>query len=330
MCLPCQADDVACYEAYAREHDWNAMPKGDKVNSGDFISAIPEIDEIRKQYSRYRTAFVEGERMIQILSAFGSTPESVESFKKVSEDLPPDPTLDFRRARNGRFCLDLDAGQAYRTEFQPFVLSDDEDFVRHDSGKIREFAEIDDNTQLNPTFKALLVFKALIAGDMPIAHRPGLDYSVAQWISTVFQLRTITTRELIGEPALEGVHSDGVDHTMTVFLGGENLTEDSAVTFYHDMREKNGVPWDEVDPTLRLGRSQHRHFLDTLLIVDHERKHSVSAVEAQDKDRSAWRDMLIFFTRKPCLPGHVSADHDSIKPHSEMPMSVGLPAPLHR
>jgi hypothetical protein len=92
------------------------------------------------------------------------------------------------------------------------------------------------------------------------------------------------------------------------------------------MREKNGVPWDAVDPALRLGKSQHRRFLDTLLIVDHERKHSVSAVEARDKGRPATRDMLVFFTRKPCLPGHVSADYDSLKPHSTLPFSVDLPS----
>lgn len=251
------------------------------------VSVLGEIEEIRKRYSEDRLAFIRGEHMTWILSGLGSTPESVDSLKRVSEDLPPDPTLDFRRSRNGRFCLDIEAGQIYRTEFQPFVLSADEDFVRHDSGRIREFAEITDATQHNPTFKALLMFKALVVGDMPIAHRPGLDYSVKKWVSTVFQLRTITTRELAGEPAPEGVHSDGVDHTMTVFLGAENMTEGSGVTSYHDMREKNGVRWDAIDPALCLGKSQHRHFMDTLLIVDHERKHSVSAVEARDMGQPA-------------------------------------------
>jgi len=295
-----------------------------KVASVNSVSALNEIQEIRTRYSQDRLAFIEGEHMIRILSALGSTPESVENLKEVSEDLPPDPTLDFRRSRSGRFCLE--AGQVYRTEFQPFVISASEDFIRHDSGKIRKFAEITDTTQHNPTFKALLVFKALIAGDMPIAHRPGLDYSVGKWISTVFQLRTVTTRERTGEPALEGVHCDGVDHTMTVFLGAKNMTEDSAVTSYHDMRERSGVPSDAVDPAHCLGKSQHRHFLDTLLIIDHERKHSVTAVEARDKDRPATRDMLIFFTRKPCLPGHVSADYDSLKPHSGLPLTVDLPS----
>jgi hypothetical protein len=298
------------------------------VNDADLATAVAEMERIREEYTRERVAFVEGERMVQILAAFGSTPESVEDFRKVSENLPPDPTLAFRRARNGRFCIDHETRNAYRTEFQPFVLSVEEDFVRHDSGKTREFAEINDETQRNPTFRALLAFKALMVGDMRIAHRPFLDYASPKWICTVFHTRTITTTELTGEPALEGVHSDGVDHTMTVFLGAENMTGDSAITRFHDMGEKNAIRWDETDPALSFGQRQHRHFLDTILIVDHERKHSVSTIAAHDEDRPAWRDMLVFFTRKLSVEGHVSAAYDSIEPHTTLPMSVGLPTPL--
>ncbi|KAJ5889083.1 hypothetical protein N7495_009124 [Penicillium taxi] len=116
---------------------------------------------------------------------------------------------------------------------------------------------------------------------------------------TLFNLRTVTNKDLVGEPALEGVHSDGVDFTMTTFLGSENMTSDSAVTFLHDMRAKNALRWDEVNPVHTMGSYQHRDFLDTLLFVDHERKHSLSPVHAVDPAWPATRDMLIFFTRKP-------------------------------
>lgn len=283
-----------------------------------------EIDEIKTRYRRDRAAFVKGEHLIEILSAFGSTPQSVAAFRNVSEGLPPDPTLEFRMARNGRFCLDTGAGKAYRTEFQPFILSSDEDFVRHDSGKVRKFAEINNETQLNPTFPALLVFKHLVIGDIEIVHRPGLDYDSDKWICTAFHTRTTTTAELTGEPALEGVHSDGVDHTMTMLLGCENMTEDSAVTRIHDMREHNATRWSDVNPELAIGSWKHRDFLDTILIVDHERKHSVSTIMRKDQTKSAQRDMLVLFTRKPALPGHVSHQYDSVAPHTTLPMAVDL------
>jgi hypothetical protein len=291
--------------------------------------ALAEIALIKERYVRDRAAFVKGEHLIEILSAFGSTAESVAAFRTVTEGLPPDPTLDFRKARNGRFCLDTARGRAYRTEFQPFVLTAEEDFVRHDSGKLRHFAEIDAKTQLNPTFQALLLFKLLIVNDMAIVRRTGLDYDSDQWICTAFHTRTTTTDQLVGEPALEGVHSDGVDHTMTVLLGCQNLTEESAVTRIHDMRERNATRWSDIDPELAIGRWAHRDFLDTILIVDHERKHSVSTIMRQDTSKPAQRDMLVLFTRRPALPGHVSYEYDSIAPHPTLPMEIELLTPAN-
>ncbi|GIJ29213.1 hypothetical protein Vqi01_43750 [Micromonospora qiuiae] len=295
----------------------------------DLDEALAEIAQIKERYVRDRAAFVRGEHLIRILSAFGSTPESVAAFQRVTEGLPPDPTLAFRKARNGRFCLDVAAGRAYRTEFQPFVLTADEDFVRHDSGKVRHFAEINDETQQNPTFQALLIFKMLVVNDVEIVHRPGLDYDADRWICTAFHTRTITTQELTGEPALEGVHSDGVDHTMTILLGSENMSEESAVTQIHDMREKNATRWSDVNPELAIGRWQHRHFLDSILIVDHERKHSVSTIEQRDVSVPARRDMLVLFTRRAAVEGHVSYAYDSIAPHETLPMEVKLLVPTH-
>ena len=73
--------------------------------------------------------------------------------------------------------------------------------------------------------------------------------------------------------------------------------------------------WNEADPGLLLGRFRHRRFLDTLLIADGEAKHSLSPVVAGDAGAAATRDMLIFFTRKPAAPGHVSYPFDSLEDH---------------
>ncbi|MFI9721790.1 2OG-Fe dioxygenase family protein [Streptomyces sp. NPDC052396] len=246
----------------------------------------------------------------------------------MSDGLVGDPTLPFRKSRNGRFCLDPVARQARRLEFQPFVLSKEEDFVRHDSGELRVFDEVRDDLQLNTAFQALLAFKLLLIEGVETARRPLLDYRSTDWICTLFNLRTVTEAGLLGEPALEGVHSDGVDHTMTTLLGSTNMTEDSAVTYLHDMREANAGRWHETDPELLLGSVRHHRFLDTLLVVDHERKHSVSPVVAADPGRPSTRDMLIFFTRRPAGPGHVSHQHDSLRPHTGLPMSVDLPSPV--
>jgi hypothetical protein len=286
--------------------------------------AIAAIAEIRSTYVRDRSVFVEGHRMAEIVRAFGATEQDLKQLAQVSEGLSGDPTLPFRKTKNGRFCIDSHNRRVIRLEFKPFVLSEEEDFVRHDSGIVREFDEIGDDLQGNVAFHALFIAKSLIIEGVEVEPRPHLDYSSPNWVCTLFNIRTVTNGEMIGEPALEGVHSDGVDHTMTTFLGAENMTADSAVTRLHDMQETNGRRWNEAEERFVVGQLAHRSFLDTMLIVDHERKHSVTPVTAVDKVRPATRDMLIFFTRKPAAPGHVSYPFDSLQPHPDLPLSINL------
>lgn len=285
---------------------------------------LPSIDRIRGAYARDRMAFIPGEEMENMLSLLGATDDDFEKLRRVSANLPPDPTLPFRQSRNGRFVIDFEGRTIQRTEFQPFTLAKDEDFVRHDSGQLREFRGIQDDLQLNRAFQGLLRLKAMLIENMAIVGRSRLNWRSRKWISTVFNLRTITTPELLGEPALEGVHSDGVEHTMTTLIGHENMSADSAVTFIHDMAEANGTPNAKANPAYVRAKMQHRRFLDTLLIVDHERKHSLSPVFAVDTTRRATRDMLIFFTRRPTMEGHSTFPYDSMQPHREMPMSVPI------
>ncbi|KAJ5756918.1 uncharacterized protein N7511_007100 [Penicillium nucicola] len=287
-------------------------------------AVIADLIQLREQFIKNRLIFVKGTRLIPILKLLGATDHDLEKMKTVSNTLRDDPTLPFRKSKNGRFCFDFEQSQVRRLEFQPFALSVEEDFVRHDSGQIREFQEVDEDLQGNSTLHALFVFKALIFRGVPIKQRPKLNYNTENFVCTLFNLRTVTNQDLVGEPALEGVHSDGVDFTMTTFLGSENMTDDSAVTFVHDMRAPNALRWNKVNPEYTLGSHQHRDFLDTLLFVDHERKHSLSPLHAVDPELPATRDMLIFFTRKPVVEGHISHPYDSLNSHGSLPMQVEL------
>ncbi|TLD19127.1 hypothetical protein PspLS_09780 [Pyricularia sp. CBS 133598] len=291
--------------------------------------AIGDIMELRDKYLEERNIFVDSRRMLPLLRALGARDEDFEALKLVSDNLYNDPTLPFRRSRNGRFCFDFGTSTVRRLEFQPFALSLEEDFKRHDSGQVRIFDEVQDELQLNTAFQALMVFKALICHGVPTVPRPQLNYESEKWVCTLFNLRTVTTPSMLGEPALEGVHTDGVDHTMTTYLGSRNMAPGSAVTHVHDMNETTGVKFSETKHELLRGRAHHCRFLDTLLVADNERKHSLSPVYAVDPEREATRDMLIFFTRRPVKrdTGHVSKDIDSFRPHAELPMEVPLFAP---
>jgi len=283
------------------------------------------VDEVRHRYILDRGVFLRGETVRHYISCLGATHSALDELKSLSNNLVADPTLPFRRSCNGRFLFDFARREISRLEAQPFILSHDEDFVRFDSSSLREFDEISGDLQNNTAFQALLKLKLMIIQGVVTEPRKNLVESAHQSICTVFNLRTVTNSALLGQPALEGVHSDGVDHTMTTFLGSKNMTSDSAVTFIHDKREVNGTRWDSASSEHLLWKAQHRDFLDTLLIVDNERKHSLSPVYAVDEYEDATRDMLIFFTRKPTNSLHVTYPYDSRDAHKSMPLNLSIP-----
>ncbi|KAF2876077.1 2OG-Fe dioxygenase-domain-containing protein [Massariosphaeria phaeospora] len=290
---------------------------------------ITTLYNLRSKFLSKRAIFVPSNEMINILLALGADAKDLKRIQATSETLQTDPTLPFRRSKNGRFMYDLSSAgspKLHRLEHQPFILSAEEDFVRHDSGQVRQFIEIEDDLQGNSVLHALFKFKTFMMQGVgkDFTPRPSLDYDTSDFICTLFHLRTVTTPTLVGEPALEGVHSDGVDFTMTTFLGADNMTDDSAVTFVHDNAETNALPFDKTDPKHLLATFQHKNLLDTLLFVDHERKHSLSPVKAVVPEKETTRDMLVFFTRKPVVKGHVSYEFDSLRMHRRLPLDVSL------
>ncbi|KAE8371731.1 2OG-Fe dioxygenase-domain-containing protein [Aspergillus bertholletiae] len=230
--------------------------------------ACSAIAELLEGFIKNRLVFVKGERMIVTLKALGATDEDLEAMRSVSNSLQDDPILPIRKSTSGRFYFDFEKSTLRRLEFQPYTVSVEDDSVRHDPGQIRRFLEVS------------------------FQHRPKLNYETENFVCSLFDVRTVTNRSLVGDPALEGVHSDGVDFTMTTYLGSENMTSDSAETFVHDNREENGVCWNQALTEYSLGSHQHRDCLDTLLIVDHEKKHSVSTLHAVNPDYPATRDKL--------------------------------------
>jgi len=286
---------------------------------------LTELRDLRKRYLSERLLFLPAREMRPLLIALGASDVDLRTLPAYAESLRPDPTLPFRRSRNGRFVFDFGRREIYRSPKQGFVLTEGEDFVRHDSGMVREFAELEVGFQQNSAFRSLLLFKALMVDGVEVDKRRGLDYTSLQTICTMFLLRTITSAEFLGEPALEGVHSDGVDHTMTTLIGHQNMSAESAKTLVVDAAEEAGKRWHEVLPQYNMGEVQHWNFLDTLLFADKERKHTVTPVVAADSSRDATRDMAIFFTRKPALPGHASFDYDRAEEHPDAPLHESLP-----
>lgn len=297
------------------------------LHKPEFYKAVSKVMAIRAQYLEKRWAWIPAEEIKEIVIGLGANPADLETLPAVGDRLTLDPTLPFRKSVNGRYLFDYDNDTLTRLEFQPFALSVEEDFDRYDSGVLRRFNEVENDIQHNTVIQALLVFKSMIVHGVEIAHRPKMDYVSNKNIMTLFTVRTTTNEAILGEPALEGIHSDGVDHTMTTLLASNNMRDDSAATFMHAMEETTGIPLNDAKPENIRARVQHTQFLDTLILVDHENKHSLSPVYQDDKSRDATRDMLILFTRKPCDKDHISGKIDSQRPHLDLPMQIPLFVP---
>lgn len=279
------------------------------------------IQKICQSFERERFVFVPGSKIEKIIRKLGASDLDIAQLPSHWCALPTDPTLPFRQSANGRYCFDYGENTLCRMTQQGFRLDQDEDFLRHDSGTVRFFEPIPDPIQENSAYQALLTFKAIVTGSFPVAMRKKLDSSSIKRVCTVFALRTITNKYLQGEPAAEGVHSDGVEHTMTTFIGSTNMSGNSAISSIHLNEQCNGDVSQALEK-YQTGKIQHRHFLDTLIIADSERKHSVSSLLQASSSDSASRDMLIFFTRHPCLPTHGSWKIDPIEECALHPMRI--------
>jgi len=294
----------------------------DNAEPATLTSAIAKIVAIRQTYLQDRHVWIPARQMIPILLGLGATKEDIAKLGNCSDTLEDDPTLPFRKTRTEKFSLDLATNQIRRLEPQPFVLNGTEDFNRHDSGQHRWFKECGDDIHYNSAYQALLVFKWLVVGGIETLHRPGLNYESSASVCTMFHVRTLTTPTMLGEPALEGVHTDGVDHTMTTFLGAVNMGSDSASTYLHSKDEKGGIQLHETLPQKIRGRVRHVNLMDTLMLCDNELKHSATSLHPADPTKDATRDMMVFFTRKPYNDAHYAAGADSLKPHKDYPKII--------
>jgi hypothetical protein len=176
-----------------------------------FYEAIASIMALRTSYLEDRFIFVRGKEMVPILQGLGARDEDFEFVQEISDLTGPDPTLDYRSVTYGRYCIDPETRSIRRLESQPYTLTVQEDYKRHDSGVPRMFDEAPLEMQGNTVVQALMIFKSLVFQGVPITPRDRLDYSAPAWICTMFNARTHTAKNsgVFGEPALEGVHSDG-------------------------------------------------------------------------------------------------------------------------
>ncbi|WP_260797730.1 2OG-Fe dioxygenase family protein [Proteus terrae] len=164
---------------------------------------INKISEIRKEYKNNKYVFIPQNIVIDLIKQLGAEEKDINTLMEYGDYLAQDPTLSFRHSRTGRYLFDNDIETISRLEYQPFVLTEEDGFIREDSGAQRHFRALDDRWQSNTAYQALLKLKMLLIQGNTFTPRHLTDQNSPKSISTVFHLRLIAQPDSLSELQLK-------------------------------------------------------------------------------------------------------------------------------
>ncbi|WP_223672569.1 2OG-Fe dioxygenase family protein [Proteus terrae] len=285
---------------------------------------INKISEIRKEYKNNKYVFIPQNIVIDLIKQLGAEEKDINTLMEYGDYLAQDPTLSFRHSRTGRYLFDNDIETISRLEYQPFVLTEEDRFIREDSGAQRHFRALDDRWQSNTAYQALLKLKMLLIQGNTFTPRHLTDQNSPKSISTVFHLRLIAQPDSLSELSIEGVHKDGVDHTMIVMMNKNNVKDNTGALRVHSPKEAIGTPWQEINPENVLYEHNNAQYLDVLLIADNELNHSGTPIFTHDNKNQAYQDFIVLLSRYPTVDTHPSHKFDSMNAHPDLPLTLYL------
>ena len=285
---------------------------------------INKISEIRKEYKNNKYVFIPQDIVIDLIKQLGAEEKDINALMEYGDYLAQDPTLSFRHSRTGRYLFDNDIATISRLEYQPFVLTEEDGFIREDSGAQRHFRALDDRWQSNTAYQALLKLKMLLIQGNTFTPRHLTDQNSPKSISTVFHLRLIAQPDSLSELSIEGVHKDGVDHTMIVMMNKNNVKDNTGALRVHSPKEAIGTPWQEINPENVLYEHSNAQYLDVLLIADNELNHSGTPIFTHDNKNQAYQDFIVLLSRYPTVDSHPSHKFDSMNSHPDLPLTLYL------
>lgn len=285
---------------------------------------IDKISEIKKEYKNNKYVFIPQNIVIDLIKQLGAKEKDINTLMEYGDYLAQDPTLSFRHTRTGRYLFDNDIETISRLEYQPFVLTEEDGFIREDSGAQRHFRALDDRWQSNTAYQALLKLKMLLIQENAFTPRHLTDQQSPKSISTVFHLRLIAQPDSLSELSIEGVHKDGVDHTMIVMMNKHNVKDNTGALRVHSPQEAIGTPWQKINPENVLYEHNNAQYLDVLLIADNELNHSGTPIFTHDNKNQAYQDFMVLLSRYPTVDAHPSHKFDSMNAHPDLPLTLYL------
>jgi hypothetical protein len=174
----------------------------------------------------------------------------------------------FRLRRYGRYWWSPAEDALTTLPHEPYFQPEGEN--AYAGGIVRDFAPLLPATEDNPFIHALV--RATFAC-LPVATRQGKTWEVR-----IHQIRIVTTPEVPGLPAPEGIHQDGTDFLTLHLVRRHNIAGGESTIYDLDRKP--------------IQRYTMREPLDSLILEDPRIMHSVTPVHSADGRNLGTRDML--------------------------------------
>jgi hypothetical protein len=173
----------------------------------------------------------------------------------------------YRRRRHAVYAATAD-GAIDRAPHQPHYQS--RDYNALNGGIARWFEPVDTAIGSGATMNTILGFSRTLFESLA---------GPREWHVEVHQFRIEARHDEKGQPTPEGIHRDGVDYVLVLLVDRQNIA--SGTTTVHRL---DGC---------ELGSFTLASPLDAALLDDSRVAHGVTAIEPVDRDRPAYRDVLV-------------------------------------
>jgi hypothetical protein len=233
------------------------------------------MDALGAAIARDGFAFVHAREMRELLTGAGSLGDwtaFADSWNRLELDRYMADGGRYRRRRHAIYAAAVDGG-IVRAPHQPHYQS--RDYNALNGGIARWFEPIE------PAFGDGSSMRAILASSRALFEQLA---GRCDWHVEAHQFRIEARRDEHGQPTPEGIHRDGVDYVLVLLINRQNIA--SGTTTVH------ALTGDE------LGAFTLAVPLDAALLDDARVAHGVTAIEAVDTDRPAWRDVLVVTWRR--------------------------------
>lgn len=175
----------------------------------------------------------------------------------------------YRQRRHAAFSV---GATIRRKPHQPHYQS--RDYNALNGGIARWFDPVTDAIAAHPAMTAIIsTCAALFDRTTPKTIRP------PSWHVEVHQFRIEPVDGRAGKPTPEGMHRDGVDWVLVLLVSRQNIA--SGVTSIHDAQRRPVGEFTLTEP------------MDAAFVDDDRVYHGVTAIEPENPDKPAFRDVLV-------------------------------------